>query len=237
MEALSYSGTALVVVDVDYLWKPDRGYNIPTKPNRRNHPNKKGQADPISKPLMVYRPTGRLLAGPMPIPYRPKINQKAPAMGAPSTTIPKPFPSPISNSFGALQDPECEGPVGDNAMVQKTSKGVESQVISPHRTLENVSIRSDGCLPPEHGIEAHTNLAMEHSVDRDSIHGSPSSDNAVSYQERGNPLNPPRIDTQQTNPSNLANVGINNLAYRQDDVMLAPPLWGMADVFAKLRWY
>ncbi|GMH19221.1 hypothetical protein Nepgr_021062 [Nepenthes gracilis] len=59
-------------------------------------------------------------------------------------------------------------------------------------------------------------------MDRDGIHGSPSSDKAASYQVRGNPLNPLGIDAQRTNPSNLANVGRINLAYQQDDAMLAP---------------
>ncbi|GMH19592.1 hypothetical protein Nepgr_021433 [Nepenthes gracilis] len=85
----------------------------------------------------------------------------------------------------ALQDPEGKGHVGDDKLVQDNSKGVETQLISPHRALANVLIRNGGYLTPEHGIETLANLDVECSVDREGIHDSPSSDEAASYQLRG----------------------------------------------------
>ncbi|GMH29858.1 hypothetical protein Nepgr_031701 [Nepenthes gracilis] len=117
------------------------------KPNQCNRPNKKGPIDPINKLRQVYRPTGRHLVDPLPS-SEPKILQKAPAVGAHSSTVPKSTSTPISNSFGALQDPEGEGHIGVDELVQVNRKGAKTQLTSPHRVLTNIPIRNDGCLPP-----------------------------------------------------------------------------------------
>ncbi|GMH14543.1 hypothetical protein Nepgr_016384 [Nepenthes gracilis] len=134
--------------------------------------------------LLADGPKGKLRDEPKPNPSSSKINKKGPGLGDISSSVPKPTPPPISNSFGALQDFENDGPFDDKERGRDRSKDV----------LAQVSEKKDGSPLSKQGTVAHTTMVMEPLVDRVNLNGSPASVRDASCWVKGNPISPPDQD-------------------------------------------
>ncbi|GMH21320.1 hypothetical protein Nepgr_023162 [Nepenthes gracilis] len=94
----------------------DIPFHYQWKLNQNKLPPKKGPDVLRKNPSGIYIPKGKLRDNPKPNPSSSKFEKKGPGTGDLSSSVPKPTPPPISNSFGALQDFGNDGPLVDKEM-------------------------------------------------------------------------------------------------------------------------
>ncbi|GMH12956.1 hypothetical protein Nepgr_014797 [Nepenthes gracilis] len=138
-------------------------------------------------PSGVYRHKSKIRVNPKPISSGSSIGSKGPVPGE----LQIPTPPPLSNSFGALQDVENDGPFVEKEM------GREGNYVG----VALGSDKEDRSPLPQNGTVIHTTMVMEPLGDKFSLNGCPASVSDVSDGVSGNPVSPSDQNAQRNTPS------------------------------------